>query len=67
MISLKDPLLVVWEAINLDIETDVFPMRPMSRNWSSKSRRGSVPLTTEPARRAELELTVPPPAGGALH
>jgi hypothetical protein len=33
MISLKDPLLVLWETINLDIEADVSPMHPMSRKW----------------------------------
>jgi hypothetical protein len=41
MTSIKDPVLVVWEAINLVIEADVFPYAPLE--IGCRSRRGSVP------------------------
>jgi hypothetical protein len=33
MISLKDPLLVLWEAINVDIEAGCFSDAPDVSKW----------------------------------
>ena len=60
-------LLVVWEAINLVIEADVFPYAPHVSKLVAEAEEALFRLTIELARRAELEFTIPEPAGGALH
>jgi hypothetical protein len=67
MTSIKDPLLVVWEAINLVIEVDFFPDAPHVSKLVAEAEEALFRLTIELARRAELEFTIPEPAGGALH
>jgi hypothetical protein len=65
--SIKDPLLAVWEAINLVVEADVFPDAPHVSKLVAEAEEALFRLTIELARRAELEFTIPEPAGGALH
>jgi hypothetical protein len=55
------------EGINLVIEVDVFPYAPHVSKLVAEAEEALFRLTIELARRAELEFTIPEPAGGALH
>ena len=65
--SIRDPLLVIWEAMNLVIEADVCSDAPQISKLVAEAEEALLRLTIEVARRAELEFTIPEPAGGALH
>ena len=67
MAFIRDPLFVVWEAMNLIIEADVCPDAPHVSKLIAEAEEALLRLTIELARRAELESRFSRLANVALH
>ena len=54
MAIVKDPLLVIWEAMNLHTETGIYPDTPYINKLLADAEGVLCQLTIELARHAEL-------------